>query len=173
MLPQALRCPEHWLRWIPAPSWSKELWLSCWGIWLGGSSCGTMKSHSSTCLHSSLWAQLKCEPCFAGDYCVVTAPPDSISSKVWIRPWGMLKDSRCLNVFSFPRNTATLSLQWQPWLRYLNLFILFNWTPKPWVEHSSPNTPFNKNYFNTLHGTQQPLTIMKATFLNSHSTKEH
>ena len=41
-----------------------------------------MKSHRGACLHSSLWTQLKCELCFAGDYHVVTGSPDSISSEV-------------------------------------------------------------------------------------------
>lgn len=36
MLPQAQQCPQHGLRGIPAPSWSKE--LSSWGVWLVGSS---------------------------------------------------------------------------------------------------------------------------------------
>lgn len=41
-----------------------------------------IEAHKGACLHSSLWTQLKCELCFAGDYRVVTGSLDTISSKV-------------------------------------------------------------------------------------------
>lgn len=88
-----------------------------------------------------------------------------------------------LNAFSFPQNTTALFLQRQPRLRHLSrkgeeafvwcVLVLFNWTPKPWGEHLALSTCFNGNYFNVLHGTQQPLAIKKAAFLNSQATKEY